>query len=160
MTIPVSNISKKLRYNPDKGFFFWKNPGGGHKAGAVAGYKNIRGYVVINIKRTPLYAHRIAWAMTHGKWPKEIDHANGCRSDNRIANLRIATRTQNNANAKKRTANTSGRKGVFKRGGRYFAYINVNKKRISLGTYSSLVAAAKARSAAENKYFDIFARAE
>ena len=43
-----------------------------------------------------IYAHRAAWAIHFGEWPKgEIDHINGDASDNRIINLRVVNRTEN-----------------------------------------------------------------
>ena len=58
-------------------------------------------------------AHRVVWAMEMGAWPCfDVDHINGDRGDNRIGNLREATRSQNLGNAKVRSDNTSGFKGV------------------------------------------------
>lgn len=45
-----------------------------------------------------LYAHRMAWAYIHDEWPNYIDHINGDRLDNRIANLRPCTQAQNLVN--------------------------------------------------------------
>jgi hypothetical protein len=48
----------------------------------------------------------------HGYLPKEIDHINGDRSDNRIDNLRAVTRSENQCNRGVLANNTSGYPGV------------------------------------------------
>jgi len=59
-------------------------------------------------------AHRLAWLYVHGEWPPEqLDHINGQRDDNRVENLRSATRAENAGNSKRRADNTSGFKGVY-----------------------------------------------
>lgn len=40
-------------------------------------------------------AHHVAWFLTHGVWPTELDHVNRDRADNRMANLRETTRAAN-----------------------------------------------------------------
>jgi hypothetical protein len=78
--------------------------------------------------------------------PDQIDHINGERDDNRIANLRPATRTQNMANRGKYANNTSEIKGVsmHKRSGRWRADIQVAKKFMFLGLFDTKEAAATA----------------
>lgn len=51
------------------------------------------GYLILKIKGKQFKAHRIAWLLNYGEFPKgEIDHINRCRADNRIENLRLADR--------------------------------------------------------------------
>jgi hypothetical protein len=56
--------------------------------------------------------HRLAWYYVNGVEPDEIDHINGIRNDNRIANLRNVTRLQNCQNTRRPTRNKSGVVGV------------------------------------------------
>jgi len=61
-------------------------------------------------------AHRVAWALAHGEWPKgEIDHINGVRTDNRIENLRDIPKAENQRNMKRNKRNKSGVPGLFRR---------------------------------------------
>ncbi|MDR7037400.1 hypothetical protein J2X36_002147 [Methylobacterium sp. BE186] len=66
-----------------------------------------------------------------------IDHVNGDKADNAIANLREATNSQNQANRRRPTRNTSGLKGVCRSPtkDKWVAYINVKGRRRNLGTY-------------------------
>lgn len=77
---------------------------------------------------------------------KEVDHINRNRLDNRKANLRLVTRTQNEMNKAPTKLNTSGYKGVrmAKTKGKWFAFIHFQNKRLYLGTFPSKIEAAKA----------------
>lgn len=91
------------------------------------------------------------------------DHINGDGWDNRRSNLRVATRSQNNVNTKRRKDNTSGQKGVSfsKQTGKFLAYISSNgNKRIRLGLFDKLEDAIKARQDAEKLYHGEFVRRE
>ena len=87
-----------------------------------------------------------------------IDHINHNLKDNRKCNLRIVTRSQNQMNAKLRVNNTSGITGVSWHKGinKWIAYININKKRVSLGAFDIFEDAVKARKDGEEKYFGEF----
>ena len=83
------------------------------KAGARAGGLDPGGYLRIKHKRTTIMAHRLAWRIHFGEWPNQlIDHINGIKSDNRISNLRVASKSQNNWNRKLNKNSSSGVKGV------------------------------------------------
>lgn len=90
--------------------------------------------------------HQVAWYLNTGKWPTMlIDHIDGDGANNQWSNLRLADYRQNGQNSQKTKKPTSSRfKGVQRRGNKYRAYINVKGKRLSLGTYSTEVAAAQA----------------
>jgi hypothetical protein len=92
--------------------------GGSTRAGEIVGHVHgKRGYKVILIAGKSYQAHRLAWWYMAGVEPTgEVDHINGCRSDNRWDNLRLATKEQNQHNAKLRTDNTSGTKGMYRNG--------------------------------------------
>ncbi len=78
----------------------------GNKAivGSRSGTMTLDGYIQVGIKGKIYKTHRIIYEMLKGEIPKglEIDHINRIRDDNRIENLRLVTRQQNqwNNNAK------------------------------------------------------------
>jgi len=154
---------KVLNYDPKTGFFRWKEPGIKRKVGAIAGTGRGNGYWSISINRSIRYAHRVAFAWVHGRWPRgQIDHINGRKKDNRIVNLREATNQQNAANSRRRKDNTSGFKGVRKARseGKWWAYIYVNGKDTYIGTYDSPEKAHKAYVKEAQLKFGKFAKAK
>lgn len=112
--ITQSELLSSLYYDSLNGIFTRRcNIRGGTKAGDQAGWKRNDGYIEIKINSVKYKAHRLAWLYVHGDFPSHfIDHINGDRSDNRIFNLRLATRKENAENAKLRSTNTSGHRGV------------------------------------------------
>lgn len=73
-----------------------------------------RGYLQFCVDGRLYLAHRLAWLYVHGHWPPtEIDHKNRIRDDNRLANLRLATRSQNNWNKVRVAKSNSGHLGVY-----------------------------------------------
>ena len=89
---------------------------------------------------------------------KEVDHKNRKKNDNRLFNLRPATRAENNINKDPVSTNTSGYAGVSYRKGynNYRAYIVVNNKQIHLGVRPTAEEAYVLRLEAEKKYFGEF----
>lgn len=123
---PLETVSAYLTYDPDAGHLKWRVSSGRAKAGMVAGCE-AKGYVLIGIQGRLLKAHRLAWLLHYGKEPKgDIDHINGVRSDNRIANLREASHSQNMHNRVADKDNRSGVKGVCwnKWKQKWMAYVN------------------------------------
>ena len=88
----------------------------------------------------------------------DIDHINRNKLDNRVENLRVASRAQNNINKNTSKKNTTGYTGVSfrKNKGDFRAYITVNGKQKHLGLFSSAEEAYKARLEAEKLYYDEF----
>lgn len=91
---------------------------------------------------------------------KQVDHVNGDGLDNRRANLRSATVSQNSQNRKRKRDGCSSRfKGVYwdRLYRKWFAAIYVTGKRIKLGSFSSETDAAQAYAKAARIYFGEFA---
>jgi hypothetical protein len=138
-TVPVDRLNELLTYDPASGLLRWKIARNGRvKAGALAGM-NKRGYVAVRIDLVEFGAHRLAWAMHYGVWPKaDIDHMNGDRSDNRIVNLRDVTRSVNAQNQRRAgAANKTGYLGVYELKGRFIASIKASKRTIHLGAFAT-----------------------
>lgn len=98
-------LKERLTYNPQTGVFIWNssNIKGHVKKGKIAGSKDSRGYIKIQIDRKDYTAHRLAWLYEYGEWPKyTIDHINRIKYDNSINNLRDVTQAENNKNQKRR----------------------------------------------------------
>lgn len=76
--------------------------------------------------------------MVHDVESDDIDHINGNRKDNRLINLRLATRSDNNRNISISPMNTSGYSGVtyLKREKKWKAYIKVEKVQICGGLFN------------------------
>lgn len=109
------NPREVFNYDKETGELLWKHrPKGFYKESLVAGCVNVLGYVQISYQKKQYLAHRLIWEIVFGEPPKGwIDHIDGCRSNNRIENLRIATPRQNSWN-RKANRNTSSRfKGVY-----------------------------------------------
>ena len=89
-----------------------------------------------------------------------VDHRNGNGLDNRRDNLRLATRSQNSANKRKRKNTSSRFIGVHfdKRSGRWCAGIKKNAKRYGIDYYDNEIDAARAYDAAAKKFHGEFAR--
>lgn len=160
----LRGIEGFLSYSPDTGAFVWaKSPAMPVKVGQAAGTLDGRGYLQIKYRGRPILAHRLAWFYVHKEWPAfDIDHINLDRTDNRIANLRIANRSQNVCNRPLRSNNRSGLKGVYwhKRKKRWHADIRVDGKKTCLGYFDTPEAAHSAYRAAAVRLHGEFARFE
>lgn len=133
-------------YCQDTGLLTWRvRPANSVKLGDVAGSKNNEGYMSAEIKGVAYKIHRLVWLWMTGAWPEScIDHVNGDRSDNRWANLRLATRSQNGQNRKLNANNKSGYIGVYPFFGKWRAQIAIKGKQIYIGTFDTVEDAAKA----------------
>lgn len=122
-----------------------------------------KGYVVCassNGKRVTLYFQRVLFPDLPNHNIIQVDHIRGrnTRNDNRKANLRICTVSQNSMNIGLRTDNTSGVTGVYwyKPQNKWVVKICVNQKDIHIGYFDKFDDAVKARKEAEDKYFGKF----
>lgn len=137
-----SQVSDALDYSDATGEFVWKKrkTTGPALEGRRAGYLLPAGYRVIRLYGKKYYAHRLAWLLHSGDWPKgDVDHINGVPSDNRICNLRDVSHSENLQNQlRSPTSNkTSGLLGVSLSGKekRWIAQIKINGKSIRLGSF-------------------------
>jgi hypothetical protein len=131
----------------------------GKSAGAVAPTQNGKAYWAVQIDGRKVKRSHIVFAMTRGKWSEaQIDHINGCSLDDRPANLREATLTQNAWNHHKRAKASPLPMGVrVAKSGRFVARISVNKRHVTIGTFNSPLAASDAYLKARVEHFGEFA---
>lgn len=108
----LSRVLELLEYCPKTGIFKWKVNRGHGIAGTVI-KPNAEGYCVVKIDGNRYQCHNLAWWISTGEYPGDlIDHKNCDTTDNRLDNLRPATRKGNADNASMRKDNKSGVKGV------------------------------------------------
>lgn len=123
-------------------------------AGRVAGsVHKPTGYVHVDVFGRKWKAHRLMWAVVFGEWPDQIDHINGNKADNRIANLRNVTHAENMKNRPRPKVNRSGVCGVHWQvsNSRWVAYLTSDGARKHLGTFCDWFDAVCARKSAENR---------
>jgi hypothetical protein len=159
--VTAEDLRAILHYDPDTGWFTWLVSNNNRvKVGDRAGTTNGYGYRQISINSKHYLEHRLVWLYVCGVMPTHfIDHVNGVKADNRIENLREATKSQNGANTGKPRTNTSGHKGVCwnKNAKKWQANIRVNNAQTYLGLFTNIDDAVAARQAAELKYQGDFA---
>jgi hypothetical protein len=126
-------------------------------AGKHAGWTDGDGYLVLCINYAKYAAHRLAWLYVHGEpVPDIIDHADGDPRNNRISNLRAATKAQNNANSRSR--GSAGVKGAYRQGNGFFSHIKAGGKKHYLGYFATAEEAAEAYREAAVRLHGEFAR--
>lgn len=143
------------------GELYWKKANSNRiKIGYKAGCFNTSGYLSTMINNKNYLNHRIVFLYFYGYLPEFLDHVNGNRADNRIVNLRPATKSQNNCNKQMRKDNTSGTKGVSWHIGRqkWQAQIKITNKTKYLGIYDDLELAELVITEARDLYHGEFAR--
>lgn len=147
--LPSQEELKRLfAYDTETGALTWRANGAPALTGVQHGY--LCGFVVDRRLR----AHRVIWKLMTGDEPRQVDHINGNRQDNRWSNLRDVAHQTNGQNQKKPVTNTSGVCGVcWHRGARKWqARIRVNDRHIYLGVFDSMEEAVRVRKTAEREY--------
>ena len=154
MMVNHKNAKEHFNYNPETGVFTHRKERLAgkkkyrYKIGDSAGYKNSYGYMVSK----GCYLHRIAFVFMGDTIPKEVEHINRIRHDNRFINLRSPVGKNNQRNRSKNKNNTSGYNGVTFDRGKWKAEINVNSKKINLGRFKNKEDAFNARQEANKKF--------
>ena len=139
-TATPERLREVLTYDAETGDFFWLVATAQRvRVGDVAGGIHPSGYRQIVVDGRLYMAHRLAWFYIYGAWPtNQIDHINGDRADNRLANLREATNAENSQNQRHPSANNqSGFLGVSKDRSRWKARIMVGGRHRHLGYFDS-----------------------
>lgn len=158
----IKYLRQRLRYEPETGKLYWRDDQSmpSHWRTRYAETEafttdNGKGYKIGRINNKAFQAHRVAWALHHGRWPNDvIDHLNHDPSDNRMVNLRETSFAENMRNQVKRKNNTSGVVGVYwyPRYQKWMASIKVNGAIKHIGYFNSIDEAATARKVAQEQY--------
>lgn len=172
--LPTPDVLRQLlRYAPETGKLFWLPRGpewfgptgcvswnarfaGQEAFTALDGGSAFHGFVL----GAKCKAHRVIWALVTGEWPSdEIDHIDCDRKNNKWANLRSATRTQNQQNIRAHKDSASGARGLWQRpDGRWRVRIQANKVGHEIGISGCKTAAAIAYAKASAKLHGEFGR--
>jgi hypothetical protein len=161
--LSAERLRELFEYDPANGLFRARVRRSNRQfIGWSPGSPNKKGYFRFCIDGILYYAHHLAWLYVFGYMPDEVDHRDTDHGNNRLRNLREATRTQNNANSKKPTTNTTGLKGahITERPDRWTARVGVRGKTHCLGRFKSPEEAHAAYLAAAREHFGDFARGE
>lgn len=137
--ITVERLKELLDYQENTGSFVRKIKRRSYKAGTVAGFIDREGYRIITIDDRIYRAHRLVWLYVYGCIPDlEIDHIDRDKDNNRISNLRLATRLQNAHNMHAPSVNNkAGSRGVCERKGRWRVFISIDGKQKEFPSCSS-----------------------
>ena len=99
---PLSQLRNLFHYDPDTGALTRRTQTVGQRAvGTIAGWVSNRRYRIVEIDGKGYQVHRIAYALGTGRLPPPdltVDHVNADTLDNRLVNLRLATKGGQNQN--------------------------------------------------------------
>lgn len=162
-TLTQARLKEVLHYNPNTGVFTWRVSNCRVEKGDIAGWiyrSNGIDRRGIKIDGINYIAARLAWLYTYGEWPKkQVDHKNRDALDDRLGNLRLATKGENQANTKKYKHSKSPYRGITQRkNGRWVAQIGIDGVTNGLGTFDTPEEAAKVYDAAAKLRFGEFAQ--
>lgn len=141
-------VKSLFNYNPFTGDIIKAD---GSNAGSIAH----NGYLRLWVKGKTYAAQRVIWLYMMGELPpKDIDHKNHNRSDNRWLNLRLVSRQENMRNSSLSKASRSGFTGVTwcKQQERWQAQICIDGKTKKIGRFDSKIDAVAARMRANKEY--------
>lgn len=141
MKIPhIERLRELFDYDESSGLLYWRAKTNRRTVvGSVAGCADGRGYVKVGVDGCKLQAHRVVWAYCTGAWPeREIDHIDGDRSNNRIANLRDVSASVNRQNQRSpQKRNKVGLLGVSRKRNRFRSAIEIDGAHVALGSYAT-----------------------
>ncbi|WNL63276.1 homing endonuclease [Citrobacter phage Tr1] len=131
-----------------------KKTSGGQRKGTVAGSKHHTGYWIVRVGGKMCQRSHVIWALHYGYFPDEIDHIDQDKGNDKIENLREATRQQNCCNRRKWRGESSQYKGVYlTRSGKFHAQIRCKGVLYCLGTFDT---EEEAREAYDIKCVELF----
>jgi hypothetical protein len=111
-----------------------------HLVGEVMKHKwflSSYGYITAKIDGIRVYLHRFVWAINKGDCPQVLDHINQDKMDNKLCNLRPASKSLNAHNSKAYSKKSGLPMGVCwdRSAAKYVAHIRIDRKRKFLGYF-------------------------
>ena len=156
----AEELRKHLSYDPETGEFRRLIAHNRWAVGSVAGHLQF-GYRLIRFMGRRYPAHRLAWLYMTGEWPKDqVDHRDLSRDNNRWANLREATQSQNQMNRPRMKPHRLKGTSFNGREKKFTAEIYKDRTRHFLGYFGTEAEAHQAYVSASRRLFGEFARAE
>ena len=141
------------------GVLYWREDRSTNKcAGKIAGSLRSDMRRTVRVHNILYLVHRVVYLMHRGYMPEFVDHINGNPQDNRIVNLRAASRSENNRNRRVNKTSGSGVKGVRKQKNRWRVDVRVNGKKQYIGMYATLAEAELAAVETRAQHHGEFAR--
>lgn len=128
------------------GRLLWASPPKNHaellgkEAGCICkGKGKNKSYWYVRLDGKTYKRSRVVYLMVHGVWPIPfVDHINGDSLDDRPANLRQATPSQNTANSRDKTRSHDLPRGVYRtKQGMFMARLTINGITKSLGVFET-----------------------
>jgi hypothetical protein len=142
------------------GNLYWRKSSGSRaKIGAKVGCRDKHLYTRVGINGKLYWLHRVIFLHQHGYMPHEVDHINGDPTDNRIENLRAATKSQNMQNKRCRSDSSSGVKNVYwnNKLDKWVVRMRVEGKLTHIGVFEDIELANFVASEYRDKYHGEFA---
>jgi len=141
--LTAEQLQSAYSYDPSTGVFTRRDKAGRVGKDGLPGTV-FDGYRRLSVNGRYYKAHRLAWLYVHGCWPtRPLDHINGNKDDNRIANLREVSVLINNENLRNaKQSSAVGLLGVSRTSsGKYSATIRTHlaghQVQLYLGAYDS-----------------------
>lgn len=161
MELTQARVRELFDYHPDGYLTRLTKQSIRTEIGQKVGCLHSSGYLVAHVDKKLYKVHRLIFLWHHGYLPKIVDHADMNTVNNRINNLRAATKSQNMANRKRSSLNSSGLKCAWfhKQTGKWETSINVRGEKIFIGLFATKEEAHAAYEKAARAYFGEFARA-
>ena len=123
----IEELREYLDYDPESGVLTWKKRPGLRacvRQGQPTGCCTSDVYRRLQFRGHTLLAHRVVFALHHGRWPTPCcDHIDGNPLNNRATNLRECSVSSNAHNRKMRRGTATGVKGVSRLPGGYLAEV-------------------------------------
>lgn len=139
-------LKERFLYDEESGNLIWRVPPTSRKdfKGKPVSGKHTSGYLVVNLHGFQYLVHRLIYFMNFNYWPEFIDHIDGNRTNNKLTNLRSATRRENNQNTERHRKGALLGIYLIKSNNTWGSRITINGKRVHLGVFKTDVEAHKA----------------